>query len=191
MFYGGFIIILVIMNNEIPTHDPQTGDINPFYQELTGQPNPLSCGPHLVWWNNLTNEKQHQLNYEYFGQPDLGETDFLTEKDIELIWKKETKEKYITEYVKSGKRLHGIHNVDTIRDGGTILLESYLNDRPKFYLHKNKLTLHSGYPTTDENIITDKPTKVYIMDCMENYLKRTKEHVLRIEKIVQKVGKII
>ena len=53
------------MNNEIPTHDPQTGDINPFYQELTGQPNPLSCGPHLVWWNNLTNEKQYQLNYEF------------------------------------------------------------------------------------------------------------------------------
>ena len=83
------------MNNEIPTHDPQTGDINPFYQELTGRPNPLSCGPHLVWWNNLTNEKQYQLNYEYFGQPELGETDFLTEKDIELIWKQETKEKYI------------------------------------------------------------------------------------------------
>ena len=51
------------MNNNIPTHDPQTGDINPFYQELTGQPNPLSCGPHLVWCNNLTNEEQYQLNY--------------------------------------------------------------------------------------------------------------------------------
>ena len=184
-------IMITMMKNNIPTHDPQTGDINPFYQELTGQPNPLSCGPHLVWWNNLTNEKQYQLNYEHFGQPDLGETDFLMEKDIELIWKQETKEKYIKEYVKTGKRLHGIHNVDTIRDGGTILLESYLNDRPKFYLHKDKFTLHSGYPTTDENIITDTPTKVYVIDCVETYLKRTKEHVLRIEKIVQKVGKII
>jgi len=25
----------------IPTHDPQTGDLNPYYEELTGQPNPL------------------------------------------------------------------------------------------------------------------------------------------------------
>lgn len=77
------------MNNEIPTHDPQTGELNPFYQELTGQPNPLSCAPHLIWWNNLSNEKKYQLNYEYFGVPDIGETDFLTEYDIMLIWKKE------------------------------------------------------------------------------------------------------
>jgi hypothetical protein len=77
------------MNNKIPTHDPQTGDLNPFYQELTGQPNPLSCAPHLIWWNNLSNEKKYQLNYEYFGVPDIGETDFLTEYDVMLIWKKE------------------------------------------------------------------------------------------------------
>jgi hypothetical protein len=25
----------------IPTHDPQTGDLNPHYEELTGKPNPL------------------------------------------------------------------------------------------------------------------------------------------------------
>jgi len=25
----------------IPTHDPQTGEINPFYEELTGKKNPL------------------------------------------------------------------------------------------------------------------------------------------------------
>jgi hypothetical protein len=26
----------------IPTHDPQTGDLNPYYEELTGEKNPLS-----------------------------------------------------------------------------------------------------------------------------------------------------
>jgi hypothetical protein len=77
------------MKHDIPTHDPQTGELNPFYQELTGQPNPLSCAPHLIWWNNLSNEKKYQLNYEYFGVPDIGETDFLTEYDVMLIWKKE------------------------------------------------------------------------------------------------------
>ena len=25
----------------IPTHDPQTGELNPYYEELTGEPNPL------------------------------------------------------------------------------------------------------------------------------------------------------
>lgn len=26
---------------EIPTHDPQTGELNPYYEELTGKKNPL------------------------------------------------------------------------------------------------------------------------------------------------------
>jgi|TARA_Y100000310_G_scaffold142495_1_gene142042 hypothetical protein len=25
----------------IPTHDPQTGELNPYYEDLTGEPNPL------------------------------------------------------------------------------------------------------------------------------------------------------
>jgi hypothetical protein len=25
----------------IPTHDPYTGELNPYYEELTGEPNPL------------------------------------------------------------------------------------------------------------------------------------------------------
>lgn len=27
---------------EIPTHDPQTGELNPYYEELTGEPNPMT-----------------------------------------------------------------------------------------------------------------------------------------------------
>ena len=26
----------------IPTHDPYTGELNPYYEELTGEKNPLS-----------------------------------------------------------------------------------------------------------------------------------------------------
>lgn len=29
------------MSKEIPTHDPQTGELNPFYEELTGEKNPM------------------------------------------------------------------------------------------------------------------------------------------------------
>ena len=29
------------MDKKIPTHDPQTGQLNPYYEELTGQKNPL------------------------------------------------------------------------------------------------------------------------------------------------------
>jgi hypothetical protein len=27
---------------KIPTHDPYTGELNPYYQDLTGEPNPLA-----------------------------------------------------------------------------------------------------------------------------------------------------
>jgi hypothetical protein len=27
--------------NKIPTHNPQTGELNPYYEELTGERNPL------------------------------------------------------------------------------------------------------------------------------------------------------
>ncbi len=30
------------MLQEIPTHDPQTGELNPLYEELTGEANPMA-----------------------------------------------------------------------------------------------------------------------------------------------------
>lgn len=29
-------------SKKIPTHDPYTGELNPYYEELTGEKNPLS-----------------------------------------------------------------------------------------------------------------------------------------------------
>ena len=94
------------------------------------------------------------------------------------------KEEMIIRYVKNGNRLHGIHNIDVIRDGGTIVLESYLGNRPKFYLHKDNLTLHSNYPPDENNIIEDVPTNVYIMDCLKKLLVRKTDELKRIESIV-------
>ena len=34
--------------NKIPTHDPQTGELNPYYEELTGEKNPLSPEDEIV-----------------------------------------------------------------------------------------------------------------------------------------------
>lgn len=33
---------------KIPTHDPQTGELNPYYEELTGEKNPLSPEDEIV-----------------------------------------------------------------------------------------------------------------------------------------------
>lgn len=32
---------MIMMKKNIPTHDPQTGELNPYYEELTGEKNPL------------------------------------------------------------------------------------------------------------------------------------------------------
>jgi len=34
--------------NNIPTHDPQTGELNPYYEELTGERNPLSSEEEII-----------------------------------------------------------------------------------------------------------------------------------------------
>ena len=74
------------------------------------------------------------------------------------------KEQSIKEYVMKNNPLFSIDEISTIRDGGTIVLFSRLLKEKKFYIHKDNWTLHSDYPTTDDNILTDKPTQVYIMD---------------------------
>jgi len=55
----------------IPTHDPQTGELNPHYEELTGKKNPLFCDKvkmktNGVSYNNkdidkMPNQKWHQI----------------------------------------------------------------------------------------------------------------------------------
>lgn len=43
---------------EIPTHDPQTGELNPYYEELTGKKNPLTKDKDL---DKMPNQKWHQI----------------------------------------------------------------------------------------------------------------------------------
>lgn len=54
------------MEKIIPTHDPQTGEINPYYEELTGKPNPLS----MVVNKKITKIEQILKLYreQYIGQ---------------------------------------------------------------------------------------------------------------------------
>ena len=63
------------MKNKIPTHDPQTGDLNPYYEELTGKPNPLApknTVPTTFDLNTLVG-KRFRYNGEY-GLSDWSDT---------------------------------------------------------------------------------------------------------------------
>jgi hypothetical protein len=73
---------------EIPTHDPQTGELNPFYEELTGKKNPL-IDPNLV----------------IEIPPRMVREDFRKEKDIDKM--PNQKWHQIISFIKSGVRIVG------------------------------------------------------------------------------------
>ena len=98
------------------------------------------------------------------------------------------KEECIKEYVKNGGNLWSFDKISIIRDGGTIVLirppQSKLNP---FYLHKDYFTLHDGYPTTDDNLVTDKPTQIYVLDRLQKY-KIDCEHSLKeSNRVIEKI----
>ncbi len=96
------------------------------------------------------------------------------------------KEENIKKYIRDGGNIFTITNIDTLRDGGTnVLVKSNNGDR--IFVHKDNWTLHHSYPTTDNSLITDKPTKVFIMDKLENYLKHCEENLQRTRSIIKNI----
>lgn len=96
-------------------------------------------------------------------------------------------EEYIKEYVKNSGELWSFDNISVIRDGGTIIL----NRRGKsthFYLHKDHRTLHDGYPTSNENLVTDKPTHAYVLDRLEKYKIECKAALDQATKIINTIN---
>ena len=85
-------------NTEIPTHDPQTGEVNPYYKELTGYENPLNEDEVNKRMDIIGQNGNDGLHYGEEGKKInvITTTDDLTDKEIiELsreIAKKETKE---------------------------------------------------------------------------------------------------
>jgi hypothetical protein len=98
------------------------------------------------------------------------------------------KEGYIKEYVKEGGVLWSIDRISTIRDGGTIMLirppQSKLNP---YYIHKDYWTLHNGYPTTDENLITDTNEQYYIIDRLQKYKRDCEFDLTQVKNIIEKI----
>ena len=54
---------------KIPTHDPYTGELNPYYEELTGEKNPLSIksSPMIELMNILLSSSRLVPNDQQYG----------------------------------------------------------------------------------------------------------------------------
>ena len=98
------------------------------------------------------------------------------------------KEEYIKEYLKNGGELFLIDSVSVFRDGGTIVLHKYgILGKPPIYINKDFWTIHSGYPTTDENLITNKAEQVYILDRLERYKKDSQYNLEQAKRVIEKI----
>jgi hypothetical protein len=98
------------------------------------------------------------------------------------------KEEYIKKYVKNGGILWSFDRISTIRDGGTIMLiRPSLSKLNPIYIHKDYWTLHSGYPTTDENIIDDKNEQYYIIYNLQKYKRECEFNLQEVKNIIEKI----
>jgi hypothetical protein len=78
-------------------------------------------------------------------------------------------ENLIKQFIENN-RIFSVNSIDVVRDGGTVVLESYTGERLKFYIHKDDYTLHTGYPVTKENKLTDLPTIAWLCNQVDVYL---------------------
>ncbi len=87
---------MIMTNRKIPTHDPQTGELNPYYEELTGIKNPLIDSQSTI-----------------YVSPRMVREDFEKNKDIDKM--PNQKWHQIVSFVKSGIRIVGycfiVHNL--------------------------------------------------------------------------------
>ena len=97
------------------------------------------------------------------------------------------KEERIKEYVKNNGDLFLITDIDTIRDGGTTGIITSKNK--KIYIHKDNWTLQNEYPTTDDNIIRDEATQVYILERIERYKEICERKLYLVDNIIDKINK--
>lgn len=82
-----------------------------------------------------------------------------------------------------------IDDIAVMRDGGTLKLVNLGSKEYPFYIHKDNWTLHSGYPTTDDNLITDKPTQTYILHRLKRYKETCEYKLNKVAEVIKNFKK--
>ena len=97
-------------------------------------------------------------------------------------------EEQIKEYVVNGGELFTIKTIETIRDGGTKVLDT---TGGKFYVHKDTKKFHSDYKPSDENLITDFLLIEYLTELIERYIKRCENDVRWNKNLLIEIQKLL
>jgi len=73
------------------------------------------------------------------------------------------------EYISMNKKLFSIQNISKL-DDNTIMLESYLQDRKKYYVNTENFTLHNDIPTNSDNKITLMSEYLWVIKSISQYI---------------------
>lgn len=95
---------------------------------------------------------------------------------------KRFEELQIKEYLESDKKNFLVKNVDTIRDGGTKVIETTGED---FYVDKNHQTLYSSYPLSEDNKIEDSSTIYYLCHKLERHIEKLELEIQTTKDIIK------
>lgn len=96
-------------------------------------------------------------------------------------------EEQMIEYIKSGGKTIMIRLIDTLRDGGTTVIDT---TQGKYYIHQTTKTIHTNYEPNDSNLVTNKLLIEYLIDRIDNYIQHQEEDVKRNKKLLQEIKNI-
>ena len=90
----------------------------------------------------------------------------------------------IRQYIKNGGRLFNVTKIDTIRDGGTISIQT---SKDEYFVHMHESSIHTSYPPSEDNIIKDEYLIEFIFDRVDDHIKQMADRIERIKGIFIKM----
>lgn len=86
----------------------------------------------------------------------------------------------IRQYMNEGGVLFHVVKIDMIRDGGTLEVTTSISD--PLYVSKDRSSIHSGYPISEDNKIENDLRQRYIINRIEHFVVSQEEDSVRCRK---------
>lgn len=90
----------------------------------------------------------------------------------------------LKDYIVNKGEYFRIKNIDTFRDGGTVVLIT--TDRT-FYIHQNSEIFYFNTPSTVKNTVTDPLLIQFLLYSIEKYIKECEDNIIRHKSMLTKL----
>jgi hypothetical protein len=126
--------------------------------------------------NSIINWGLHQkISEKKYGTRPI-KTEFEFNKFIDLENECKTK----------NKKTFSVQNIDFLNDG-TIIIESYLRDRKKYYINSEDFTIHNDIPTSNNNKITLMCEFISVVKSISDFIMQEENRVGEYKKLLSDI----